>query len=195
MQTIAAQAGASAASISATALSRIAPKIERGVDPAGLLKIGGKRARAVGVVRGVEEHLGRSIREALEAARPAHLGQPGADRRIGHAATPASSSGAQHARRDRGVAALMPPAKRQRRRADPALQVARSPTARISGAPRSGADRRDHPLGLGRQLAADQRARPALTMPAFSKAIDSSVLPSCAWWSKPIEVIAVDDGT
>ena len=154
---------------------------QRAVGPPGFLKVGGQRACAVGVVGRVEQHLRRSICEPLEAAGPDDLGQPGADCVVAHGEAELCRQFAARTRRPRrcpadagrpGPAAAV---------ADRNARVAALVDARNQRRAALEADcRRSTRSASAGRSPADRRGTPGLTMPAFSKAIDSRVSPSCA---------------
>ena len=134
VQIVSAATGASASSISTTALSFIAPKTS--VAPRGWPReVGRQRACAGRIVRGVDEHGAAVDREALEPSGPHRLRQARAHApsRIRREAEARSSSSSRRERHG-GVARLMRAAQRQ---ADVGTRHAASRTSR-DRAPRRG---------------------------------------------------------
>ena len=167
-------------------------------SPPSRSEVGRERGGAGRVVRGVEQQL-------------AAVGQP-PDARAGPATTRSRQAGRDRARAARRCPARSSMLEQRARRRPRCRSDGRRARADACTSPcanrrrrRSGTDRRGAARARGAALARDRASTrlriaasptttgtPGLMMPAFSPAIVASVVPRYCWWSKAIEVIAVD---
>ena len=159
-------------------------------------QVGRQRPRAGRVVRRVEQDAAVPPLDRLEPSRPHRRRQARATRaRRGRGRAAASASiEFEQPQRDAGVRALVRAGQRERQSPRPARASAASVPVRTSGAPPRRADRGDDVHRLGGQRAAHHRHAGLRDAGLLRTRSTRAWLPSCAWWSKSIDTMAVAIG-